>query len=194
MTPSAPNNATSQNQTENRSVLPPRALPLHAHVEQMRQQLEQVGARIVALRQTLIQAGLNSEGAEVLAAHIPGLEAAVREMEQLRSTVAAATDSETGPAQEQEPLAAEQHPKSLAADLLQLQQELARAGHLAGSGQHFWQGWAGLLGLDTGYTQAGLTAPLTSALNSAMTSAMNSAMTPAAEPSAAPRKRISVEG
>lgn len=48
---------------------------------------------------------------------------------------------------------------ALGGELRELQRELKRTARLIRSGSDFWAGWARLLGLDTGYTPAGLPAP-----------------------------------
>jgi hypothetical protein len=58
------------------------------------------------------------------------------------------------------------------AELEALEAELGRLKHLVDAGEEFWRGWARMLGLDTGYTAAGVEAPL---------------LTPAAAP---PRLRV----
>lgn len=48
-------------------------------------------------------------------------------------------------------------------DLKALKTDLARLATLAGHGEAFWRGWGRLLGLEGGYTQAGLPASPTGA-------------------------------
>lgn len=122
--------------------------------------LKQVQQAVAGLRKALISSGLDASGsggsaagAEALLAQIPALEAAAKQLEALRDQAA----GHTGP-----PAAGElENPEQIAAQLLALQTEIVRSQQLIRHGTDFWLGWAGLLGLDAGYTAMGMVAPLT---------------------------------
>lgn len=132
--------------------------------------LRPVKQAVADLRETLISSGLDGSGnhrsgnqgsatgAEALLAQIPALEAAARQLEALRDQ--AARQAGGDPAKE---LAGQlEDSEQIATQLVALQTEIARSQHLLQQGTEFWLGWAGLLGLDTGYTARGMVAPLSS--------------------------------
>ncbi len=118
--------------------------------------LHHVGQALKDLREALISSGLGASGAgepingaEALLAQIPALEVAKKELEALREQALRAAEGGV------------ENPEQIAAQLIALQTEIARSQHLIQHATEFWLGWAGLLGLDTGYTAAGMAAPLT---------------------------------
>ena len=100
---------------------------------------------IASVRELVAQsrAALLEPGAD-LTGPILGLELAVYHMRELEGSVPADSSERA----------------LLQTDLENLRLELRRVERLARSGEDFWRGWGRLLGLEPGYTQAGVLAPL----------------------------------
>jgi Lon protease-like protein len=96
---------------------------------------------------TAVRAGLTGAGEPDFAAQIQALEAAAAQLQALARRWAEAPPGETERAE-------------LRAEISALETELRRLARLVEAGDEFWRGWARLLGLDTGYTPAGIAAPL----------------------------------
>jgi hypothetical protein len=95
---------------------------------------------------TALHSALLAPEPEAVAPCLSGVQAAVAGLQALERQLAAHPPDEAARA-------------ALLRDLHELQRVLDRTARLIRSGSDFWAGWARLLGLDTGYTPAGLPGP-----------------------------------
>lgn len=118
----------------------------------------------------LLRAALIDSTPESLEQTLPGLEQAAQALEQLKTSLhqnragGAAIPAPEAPPGGSPLVSPDILPPTAPHDILRrqletLDQELRRAARLGANAAAFWQGWARLLGLDTGYTPAGVTAP-----------------------------------
>jgi hypothetical protein len=92
-----------------------------------------------------LRAALLSTDPESVAPCLPGLQDAVADLRRLQQHLAAA----------QPPPNAAQR-EAVCAAIRQIRSELKQAERLIRSGSDFWLSWAQLMGMDTGYTPAGI--------------------------------------
>ncbi len=112
---------------------------------------------------------LLSDHARAVPETLPGLQQAVESLEQLRRELSQlapesgdAATNQSSPSNRADRLTADRLSEDdrvrLRGELEALQVELRRTSRLLAFGSDFWASWAGLLGLGTGYTAAGVPA------------------------------------